>query len=185
MFVAWDAGLIEDAGQYLSMIHPNREIVEAQRDQRIACRRDQFSFDDHRTRTQHINIALIEFAEASARGTIGAPDGLNLVTPEKLGQLVLILRDYARQRDSQIVTQREIGFAGLFMLAALENFEDELIAFFTILAHQGVDIFDGGSFQRLKTVALVNLLDDADDVFALAHVGRQKVAHAARGLGLW
>ena len=71
------------------------------------------------------------------------------------------------------------------MLATLENFEDELIAFFTILAHQRLDVFNGGSFQRLETIALVDLLDDADNVFAFAHVGGQKVAHAARRLGFW
>ena len=68
------------------------------------------------------------------------------------------------------------------MFAALEDFEDELIAFFAVLAHQGFDVFDGGSFQRLETIALVHFLDDADDVFAFAHVGGQKVAHAARWL---
>ena len=78
---------------------------------------------------------IIQFAKAAARRTIGAPDRLNLVALEELRQLVLILRDYARQRDSQIVSQREIGFAALFMLTALEDFEDELVPFFAVFAH--------------------------------------------------
>ena len=65
------------------------------------------------------------------------------------------------------------------MFAPLEDLEDELIAFFAVLAHQCLDVFDGGCFQRLEAVALVYRLYDADDVFALAHVSRQKVAHAA------
>src|SRR5439155_15861784 len=109
------------------MIQSNREVIEAERDQSIARGGNQFSFDDHRSRAEHINIALIEFAEAAARGTIGAPDRLNLVTLEKLGQLRFVLRDDARQRHSQIVTQREVSFAGLLMFSALKDFEDELI----------------------------------------------------------
>ena len=68
------------------------------------------------------------------------------------------------------------------MFPTLEDFEDELVPFFTIFAHQRFDIFDGGSFQRLEAVALIDGLDHADDVLAFAHVGWQKVAHAARGL---
>src|SRR5207237_10695013 len=71
-----------------------------------------------------------------------------------------------------------------FMFAAFENFEDELIAFFAILTQQRLDVFDGGCFQWLEAVALVYRLYDADDVFALADVSRQKVEHAAGGLCL-
>ncbi len=105
-----------------------------------------------------------------------------MIALEEFWQLVLILRDDARQGHRQIVAQRQIGCTRLFMLAALEDFEDELIAFVAILAHQGLDIFDRGSFQGLEPVALIHFLDHADDVFAFAHVGRQKVAHAARWL---
>src|SRR5437763_1123550 len=117
------------------MIQANREVFEAECDQSIARCGNQLSFDDHRSRTEHVYIALIELAKAAARGTIGAPDRLNLVTLEKLRQLRFVLRDDARQRHRQIVTQSEVSFARLLMLAAFENFEDELIAFFTILAH--------------------------------------------------
>ena len=99
--------------------------------------------------------------------------------------LRLYLRDHAREGNSQIVTQCEIRFAGLLMLAALENFEDKLIAFFTVLAHQCLDILDCRCFQRFETVTLVNLLYDTDDVRAFAHVSGQKIAHAASRLGLW
>src|SRR2546426_8492860 len=74
-----DASLIENAGQYLPMIYANDEIIESKSDQGIACRRDQFSFNHHGSRAEHVNIALIEFAEAPTRGTIGTPHRLNLV----------------------------------------------------------------------------------------------------------
>ena len=179
-----DTSTIAQSNQNLPMIYANDEIIESKSDQGIAGRRNQFSFNHHRTRAEHVNIALIELAKASPRGTIGAPDRLNLIAFEKLRQLILILRDHARQRHREIVTQGQIGLAGLFMFAAFENFEDELIAFFAVLAHQSFDVFDGGCFQRFETVTLVHGLYDADDVFALAHVSRQKVAHAAGWLCL-
>ena len=184
MFVRRDTSLIQNSSQGLAMVQTNREILKSEADQRITRGRDQFSFDHHRKRSEHVHIALVKLAKAAPRGAIGAPDGLNLIALEKLWQFVLILGDDARQRHCQIVAQSEVGLAGLLVLAALEDFEDELIAFFTVLAHQGLDVFDGGSFQRLETVALVHFFDYADDILTLTHIGGQKVTHAARGLGL-
>src|SRR5690242_15842826 len=166
------------------MIYANHEVIESECLQRITRRRNQFRFDDHRSGAEHIDVALIELAEATARGTIGAPDGLDLITLEKFWQLRFVLRDHARQRHSEIVAQSEIGFARLFMFAALENFEDELITFFAILAHQGLDVFDGRSLQRLETIALVHFLYHTNDVFAFADFCGQEIAHAARWLSL-
>src|SRR6266404_5545442 len=167
------------------MIQSNRKVIEAQRDQCITRGRADLGLHHHRSRSQHIDIALIELAKAATRGAVGAPDRLDLIALEKLWQLVLILCDDACERHGQIVTQRQIGLAGLFMLAAFQDLEDELIAFFAVLAHQRFDVFDGGSLQRLETVSLVHGLYDADDVLAFAHVGGQKVAHAARWLCFW
>src|SRR5437763_8488541 len=180
MPIARHSSLIKNTGQDLSMIQTNGEVIKSKRNQSIAGRGDQFRLYDHRTRAEYIDVALVELPKAPARGTIGAPNGLNLIAFEKLRQIVLILRDDARERNSQIVAQREIGLAGLFVLAALENFEDELIAFFAVLTHQGLDIFDRGSFQRLEAVTLVHLFNNANHILALAHVGGQKVAHTAR-----
>src|SRR6266496_294347 len=166
------------------MIYPDHEILEAERYQRIAGRGDQFGFNYHRTRTEHVNIALIELSESSASGAIGPPHGLNLVALEKLRQFVLILGDDTSQRHGQIVAQRQIRFAGLFVFAALENFEDELIAFLAIFSPERLDVFNSGSFQGLETVAFVDFLNHADDVLAFADLFRKKVAHTARWLCL-
>ena len=105
MLIARHAGLIENAGKDLPMIQTNREVIEPQRNQCIARRRNQLCFHDHRFRAEHINVALIEFAKAPTRGAIGAPDRLNLIALKKLWQLVLILGDDAGERNCQIVTQ--------------------------------------------------------------------------------
>ena len=69
------------------------------------------------------------------------------------------------------------------MLAALEDLEYELIALFSGLSRQRIEVFDGGRLERLEAVALVHTLDDSDHVFAATDVFRQEVAHAARWFG--
>ena len=66
------------------------------------------------------------------------------------------------------------------MLATLENLENELVAFFPVLAEEGLDVFDGRCVERLEAVSLVDAFDDADDMLSPPDVLRQEVAHAAR-----
>src|SRR5262245_48467543 len=101
--------LIENSSQHLSMIDPNSEVVEAECAQGITGSGHQFGFNNHRARAQHIDVALIKLAQASTGESIGAPYRLNLIPLEKLWQLILVLCDDARQRDRQVVAQREIG----------------------------------------------------------------------------
>src|SRR5947209_3627004 len=136
------------------MIQSNLEIVKTKLRQYFTCRRANLSFHNHRMRAQHVNITLVELAKPSTRRPIRAPNGLNLVTLEKLWQLLLILRNDARQRDSRIVTQGKVGFSGRLMHAPLENLVNQLIPFFTILAHQRLDVLNSGSLERLEAIAL-------------------------------
>ena len=50
------------------------------------------------------------------------------------------------------------------------------------LPEQRLEVLDRRRLERLEPVALVDALDDADDVLAAPHVFRQEVAHAARRL---
>jgi hypothetical protein len=77
---------------------------------------------------------LIELTEPSARRTIGAPDRLNLVALEESRQLRLMLRDNASERHGQVVAQRKVGLSCGFVLAALENLENELGPLVAVLA---------------------------------------------------
>src|SRR5215210_4625671 len=115
------------------MIKSYGEVIEAERRQRLARGGAQLGFDDGQACPRHVNVALVELAEAPARGAVCAPDGLNLVALEKLREPLAVLCDDARERHRQIVAQRQIGFAGLLVLAALEDFEDELVALLAVL----------------------------------------------------
>ena len=96
-----------------------------------------------------------------------------------------MMRHHARERHGQVVAQRQIRLPARLVFAALEDLVDELIALIPVLPHQRLDVLDGGRLERLEAVPLVDGLDDADDVFAPAHIVRQEIAHAARGLGAW
>ena len=183
MLVRGDARAREHRRQQLAMVDADDEIIESKFDERIRHRPAQLRLHGGRRRAERIDVALIELAEAAARRPIGSPHRLDLIALEEARQLALILRDDARQRHRQVVAQRKIGLAAGLVLAALENLENELVAFFAVLAEQRLDVLDGRRFERLEAVALVDALDNADDVLAPAHVLRQEVAHAARRFG--
>jgi hypothetical protein len=174
----------EHAREHLTVVESDSEVRESQSGQYVARGGEDFGFDDGRACADAVNVALVELSEAAARGAVCAPDGLNLVALEEARELVAVLRDDARERHRQVVTQSEVGLARPFVLAALEYLEDELVALLAVLPHQRLYVLDRGRLQRLEAVALVHGLYDADDVLAPPHVRGEEVAHAARRLCL-
>jgi hypothetical protein len=91
-----------------------------------------------------------------------------------------VLGDDARERDRQIVPQREIRLAARLVLPAAQDLEDEPVAFFAVLAEQRLDVLEGRRFERLEALALVDLAHDAHHVLAAADLVRQKIARVPR-----
>jgi len=114
---------------------------------------------------------------------VGPPHRLNLIALEEAWQFRLVLRHDARQRHREVVAQGQVSLAARFVLASLQDLEDEAIAFFAVLAEERLDVLVGGRFERLEAVALVHLANDPHDVLALADIVGQEVARAARRLG--
>src|SRR5262249_48319134 len=165
--------------QQLTVVQSNREVVEAEAQQDIRHRRENLRFDTWRGRSDRVEIALIELAKPPARGPIGAPDRLDLVALEEPRQLVLILRDRTGQRHGEVVAQGEVRFAGVLVLAALQDLENQLVAFFAVLAEQRLDVLERRRLERLEAVALVDVADNVDHVLPPADVVRKKVAGPA------
>src|SRR5688572_29884669 len=65
----------------------------------------------------------------------------------------------------QNIFKRLACFFGVLRIAetVIENFENEFIAFFAILAHQRIEVFHSGRFERLKTKQLESLSDSIKD----------------------
>ncbi len=175
-------GSSKKAGEQLTMIETYDEIVESEPLQHFVHRRQQLNLHRERRRANGVDIALIELAEPPARRTVRTPDRLYLVSLEKARQLVLILRNYARQRNSQVVPEGQIGLPPALVLAAPQNLEDQLVAFVAVLAQQRLDVLERRRLEWLEAVALVHLADDTNDVLPAADVGRQEVSRASRWL---
>ena len=154
---------------------------EAERLQHFAHRGNHLDFDHRRRRADRVHVALVELAEAAARGPVGAPHRLNLVALEESRQLAAVVGDDARERNGQVVAQREVGLPGGLTFAALQHLVYELVAFFAVLPGQRLDVLERRRLERLEAVALVDATHDVDDVLPPPDVLRQEVAHAARG----
>src|SRR5204863_9670597 len=128
--------------------------------------------------------ALVELAEPAARGTIGAPHRLDLVALEESRQLAAVLGDDARERDREVVAEREIGLAGGLPFAAAQHLVYELVALFAVLAGQRLDVLECRRLERFEAVALVDAAHDVDHILTPPHVAGQEVAHPARRLGV-
>ena len=133
------------------MVQPYHEILKPQLRHHVADGGEQLRLDDARRRANRIDIALEELAEPPACGPVGTPDGLNLVPLEELRQLVLVLGDDTRERNREVVTQREIRLAARFVLAALQNLENEPVALFAVLPLQRLDVLEGRRLERFET----------------------------------
>ena len=174
-----NAGAFENGGERAPVIEPDRELLERERRHHIAHRREDLRLDDERGRADGVDVALIELAKASARGPVGAPYRLNLIALEEARQLVLILRDDARERDGEVVPEREIGLARSLVLSAAQNLENELAPLLAVLPGERLDVLERGRLERLESVPLVHLADDVDDVLTASDLVGEKVACAA------
>src|SRR5581483_2147596 len=87
------ARTLEQRTQRLPVVQSNRELLETEFRQHLADRAEQFGFDDRRCRADRVDVALVELAESSFCGPVGAPHRLNLVSLEELRQRRLIFGD--------------------------------------------------------------------------------------------
>src|ERR1051326_8694345 len=126
----------------------------------------------------------MDLAEAAARRPIRAPYRLDLVALEESRQLALILRNHARERDRQVVGQSACGAPARFVLPPLGDFENELVAFFAVLAEERLDVLECRRLERLESVALIDVPDHADDVLPASDVVGKEVSGASRGLNV-
>ena len=190
-----DARRVQDRAQQIAVVQANREVGEAEREQRLARGRADLGLDHRRRRAEDVHVALVELAEAAARRPVGAPHRLDLVALEEARQ-VAVLGDDARERHRQVVAQRQVGELALLvgalgrpvegtlqLRAALEDAEDQLVALLAVLAEERLEVLDCRGLERLEAEALVDRGNRLDHEAPAADVAGQEVAHPARGLG--
>src|SRR5205823_13090130 len=103
----------------------------------------------------------------------------NLIAFEKLRQLVLILRDDACKRNSQVITKCEVCLSRCFVFSSAQDLEDEFVAFFSVLAEQRFDVLKRGCFQRFEAVAYVHTTDHIDHVFTASDFVGKEISRAS------
>src|SRR5262245_60892291 len=164
------------------MIQPDAKVRESQLRKDFAHGGYLLDLDRHRCRADRVDIALIKLAESSLRRPICPPHRLNLIPLEEPRQAVLMFGDDSRERNREVVTQREIGLTACLVLAASQNLENELVAFVAVLSEQGLDVFERRRFERLESVCLEHTSNDTRDVFPASNVLGKKIARSARRL---
>ena len=159
----------------------------------------EFDLIEERIGTDDVGIALVELAIAAFLRTIGAPNGLDLVALEGEGEFFAVLHDKTGEGHGEIVAKSllaelggEGGCRGGFVVgggngagevAAVEDFEEEFVPFFTILAHEGGEVLHGGRFDLAKAVKTVDAADGVEDIIAARHFDKAEIAGAFRNCG--
>ena len=147
---------------------------------------------EERVATHHVSIALIEFAIASFLRTVGAPNGLNLETLEGKLEFFAVLHHIACKGHSEVIAQAFLtklssksssGVSFILLggnraceVSAVENFEEQFVAFFSIFSHQGGEVFHRRGFDLRKTIKTVNTADGVEDVVASCHFDESEIA---------
>ena len=103
---------------------------------------------------------------------VGAIDGLHLISFKDAPDFVLVHGDESRQRYGEVVSQAQIALPRGGFCAAHEDFEQELVAFFTVFAHERFDVFDSWGFDRQEAVFFVDFADDFHHAQSLFHLLR-------------
>jgi hypothetical protein len=115
---------VREAAQDRAVVHDDLEVLEPERHERVVEHGKAFRVGDRARAADRVDVALPELAEASLLRAVGAPHGwiwcrLNGIASSGASR-------HARERNGQVVAQREVGLAGRFPLAALQDLEDEL-----------------------------------------------------------
>src|SRR5262249_17235469 len=173
-----DIEVAQNAFQHLPVVNADAELadrhflerrVDDARDLRLEEVRERLAADD-------VDVALIELAEAAALHlrVLAAPHALDLVAPEREGELALAHRDVARERHGQVEAQRAPG-RGLVVLLRGEARERVDLLLGAALRGQHLDALGRGRLDRQEAVALEIAAHEADERVELQLVLRQEL----------
>ena len=156
----------------------------------------QFHLVEQGVRADDIAVELPELTIAALLRTVSTPNGLHLIALERQLQFLAVHHHVAGEGHGKIVAQTfltefggevETVALGQFLgcnlrevIAAIENLEEQFVAFFAIFAHQGAKCFHCRRLNLLEAVELVNLLDGIKDIITLGHLHWREVARSLR-----
>ena len=179
---------LSQSGQHLTVIYPDGHTDAELRENSID-NLHKLQLIDLRLTSDNISIALVELAVATLLRSIRTPDRLNLETPERECDFILMLNHIARKRDRQIVPEallthrrRDLSavqttvFAGIIFrvnvfegFSAVQNSEQEFVTLVTIFSEKCGKILHRRSLDLDISVSPVDRTDCIEYVVSGGH----------------
>ena len=187
-----DALRLEEAAHQLAVVELDGERADVEfGEHRVDHRRD-LGVEAHAQRVlaDHVDVALVELAEAAALRALAAVHALHLVAAERERQFVLVLGDVARQRHGQVEAQRQFGlafalpFGGLAERTGGLHEIDLALGLAAGLGQQDVGQLHHRRFHRQEAETLVIAADHVQHALEGDLVGGQQLHDPGRGAGL-
>lgn len=175
-----DAGDFDECAEDATIVEVDSEVTEFEFGEDVVNGVQERDLGDGRGCADHVDIALIELAEAAMSRAISAVNGLDLISFKDASDLVLVHGDESGEGHGEVVSEAQVALSGGSFCAAHEDFEEELVAFFAVFTHEGFDIFDGGGFDGFEAMFFVNASDGVHDAHAFAHLLREEIASSFR-----
>ena len=182
-----DAHGVEHAVQHLAVVHPDQVVAARNPDDLHAIRQHgaDLGVGSHARRADCICIALIKLTKPARPRLFIAPDLPHSVSSIGRRQVISVLRENTRQRGRQVITQSQpIALALLFALLPGKDTGVRTIHVGQEFP-QGLDSLDRRAFQRVETVAIVDLRDAPQHLRTLGHIGAEIVAETLGRCSLW
>ncbi len=181
-----DAQAFEEAAQQLAVVELHRERADAQLREHGMDHGRHFGVVAHRQGilADHVDVALVELAEAAALGALAAIDALHLVAAERKRQLMFVFGHVARQRHREVEAQRQFGLAALLQRAGGLHEIDLALGFAAGLGQQHIGQLENRRFDRKEAESLEIAPDHVQHPLERDLVPGQQFHDAGRGAGL-
>ncbi len=167
-----EAALEKEGVEDFAVVDLDGERADIEAAERLGGDSDKFGFAVGIFVTDHVDVALDEFAETSLLRLFGTVDFIELDALEGELKLRTVGGIIAGQGEREVVTKTHVteivarfhGFRELF--AALEDFEDEVEVVAAVALVEVFDVFDGGGHDAAEAVFTVAREDGLFDVFS-------------------
>ncbi len=183
-----DALGLEETPHQLAVVELDGEPADTQiAEDRVDHRQDLgVEADVQRILADHVDVALVELAEAATLGTLATVDPLDLIATERERQFVLVLGHVAGQRHGQVEAQRQFrqpfGGARLGLGQGASGLHEIDLAFGLAagFGQQGFRQLEHRRFHRQEAEALVITADGVQHALERDLLARQQFHHSGR-----
>lgn len=168
----------EETCEHLAIVHAHTKVVEATSEDEIVNHMEGLDVGHQAGSADGVEVALHEFAVATALGVLAAPDGSAVVAFEGRTELADVLGSKTRKGNRQVKAHADLAPTGIGEAVHL------LVAFRAALAHQNVEVLEGRRVDGHETERTVDLARRGNQPLTRAGGGGQKVAKALERAGL-